>query len=252
MRPPIEIADRSEYKRRANELLKIDPRRTVVLTVDMQRDYLDLDVASSPVAPDEAIRVLRYSRDLLDFARDQGIPVIHVYVRHRPIELERDLSGALGRVTSRHGMSQNALAGPRSIPNRLEGSPQAEVPPQLLGPDDVHVTSKKCTDGYLGTELEVLLARVYRPDVVVITGINTDTCVYSTTMSTHNRGYKPVVISDCVASSRGKDHHWMALELMSRSIAWVLTVEEFKGKVQEFQRTAYRDLAAGVESPAEQ
>ncbi len=65
----------------------------------------------------------------------------------------------------------------------------------------------------------------------MITGINTDTCVYCTTFSTANRGYKPVVISDCVASMRGKDSHWMALELMSRSIAWVLSVEEFKEKV---------------------
>lgn len=41
-----------------------------------------------------------------------------------------------------------------------------------------------------------------------------------------------VVIADCVASMRGKDHHGMALELMSRSIAWVLTVEQFKEKVR--------------------
>ena len=33
MQPPVEIRDRSEYKRRMNELLKIDPRRTVVVTV---------------------------------------------------------------------------------------------------------------------------------------------------------------------------------------------------------------------------
>lgn len=29
MQPPVEIRDRSEYKRRMNELLKLDPRRTV-------------------------------------------------------------------------------------------------------------------------------------------------------------------------------------------------------------------------------
>ena len=41
-----------------------------------------------------------------------------------------------------------------------------------------------------------------------------------------------MVISDWVASMRGLDHHWMALELMSRSIAWAMTVDEFKAKVQ--------------------
>ena len=63
-------------------------------------------------------------------------------------------------------------------------------------------------------------------------GINTDTCVLATTFAAGNRGYQPVVISDCVASMRGLDQHWMALEIMSRSIAWVLTIDEFKAKVQ--------------------
>jgi nicotinamidase-related amidase len=76
-----------------------------------------------------------------------------------------------------------------------------------------------------------------------VTGINTDTCVYATTFAASNRGYQPVVISDCVASMRGLDHHWMALELMARSIAWVLTVEEFKAKVQAAKALA--PLAAG-------
>ena len=66
---------------------------------------------------------------------------------------------------------------------------------------------------------------------VVLTGINTDTCVYSTAFSTANRLYKTVVISDCTASMRGKDSHEMALELMSRSFAWVLPLAEFKAKV---------------------
>jgi hypothetical protein len=31
---------------------------------------------------------------------------------------------------------------------------------------------------------------------------------------------------------RSAYHHWMALELMGRTIAWVLTVEQFKDKVR--------------------
>ena len=38
MQPPVEIRDRSDFKRPMNDLLKVDPRRTVVLTVDMQND----------------------------------------------------------------------------------------------------------------------------------------------------------------------------------------------------------------------
>ncbi|MGH7391283.1 MAG: cysteine hydrolase family protein [Candidatus Rokuibacteriota bacterium] len=220
------------YSERVKTVLTLDPRRTVVLTVDMQRDYLDLEVASAPVAADEAERVLKHARDLLDFARGEGLPVVHVYVKRRPVEWEhRVLAGRIFELSLEHGLSQNAQAGVRQIPDRQEGSPQCEVPAILVAPEDVHVTTKKSLDGFLGTDLDFLLRRVYQADAVIVTGINTDTCVYSTSFSASNHGYKTVVVSDCVASMRGKDNHRMALELMSRSIAWVLSVDEVKARL---------------------
>jgi nicotinamidase-related amidase len=190
-------------------------------------------VASSPVALDEAERVVKNSRDLLDFARGEGLPVVHVYVNRRPAELERNvIAGQTFRIAHGNRLSQNAQADVRRIPDRQEGSPQAEVPALLVAPSDVHVTTKKSLDSFLHTDLDFLLRQVYQADTVVLTGINTDTCVYSTAFGASNRGYQTVVIADCVASMRGKDHHWMALELMARSIAWVLSVEELKTKLR--------------------
>ena len=238
---PIDLHDRREYKEAMNAVLRVDPARTVVLTVDMQRDYLDLEIGSSPVAPDEAERVLQGTAELLAFARAEGLPVIHVYVTRRPVELERgfEAAPAVG-AARRNDLSQNLQAGVRRIPDRLVGSPQAEVPPPLVEPDDIHVTTKKSLDGFHGTDLEILLRRVFDAETVVLTGVNTDTCVYSTAFSASNLGYQPIVISDCVASMRGKDQHWMALELMSRGIAWVLSVEHFKDKVSAATLTRSR------------
>ncbi len=234
MRPDVEFQDRSSYREEMKQLLTIDPGKTVVLTVDMQREYLDAEVASSPVLPDEAERVLTHSKELLAFARSQGIPVIHVYTTRRAVEIEGGFDrggGAYGKAGREVRLSQLPHAPVRDTPDRLIDSPESQVPASLLHPSDVHVTTKKTLDGYQYSDLDALLQRVFKPETVVLTGINTDTCVYSTAFSTANRGYKPVVISDCVASMRGKDSHWMALELMSRSIAWVLSVEEFKAKV---------------------
>ncbi len=128
-------------------------------------------------------------------------------------------------------LSQLPHAPVREVPDRLIGSSQSQVPASLLHPDGVHVTTQKALDGYQYSDLDNMLARVFQSETVVLTGINTDTCVYCTTFSTVNRGYKLMVISDCVASMPGKHSHWMALELMSHSIAWVLTVEEFEEKV---------------------
>ena len=233
MKPPVEFQDRSQYRERMNALLSIDPRRTVMVTVDMQRDYLDPEVAAAPVALDEAERVMKHSRDLLDFVRGEGVPVVHAYVNRRPAELDRHvIAGQTFRIAQRNGLSQNAQVGVRRIPDRQEGSPQAEVPALLVAPGDVHVTTKKSLDSFLHTDLDFLLRQVYDAETVVLAGVNTDTCVYSTAFGAPNRGYQTVVISDCVASMRGKDHHWMALELMARSIAWVLSVEELKAKLR--------------------
>ena len=252
MIPPVTFNDRSDYKRRMNELLTIDPQKTVVLTVDMQREYLDMEVGTSPVLPAEAERVIRHARELLDFARSEGIPVIHAYVSRRahPAEAATSISATLD-VGRGQGLSQNLqVSAVRKVPNRIEGTPQAEVPAVLVEPGDVHMTAKRVMDAFHQTDLDMLLGRVFKPETVVLTGINTDTCVYATTMAASHRGYKPVVISDCVASMRGLDSHWMALELMSRSIAWVLTVEELKAKVREARGQGAPTAAQAVATPA--
>ena len=232
MLPPVEINDRSEYKRRMNELLTIDKRRTVVVTVDMQNDYLDMQLATAPVAPEEAERVIANAGRLLAFARSEGIPVIHAYVKRRPVEVERGFeSHPLVSISQRARVSQNVQAEARRGPDRIDGTPQAELPAGLVAPGDVHVTTKRVMDSFHGTDLDTLIGRVFQAETVVLTGINTDTCVMATTFAAGNRGYRPVVISDCVASMRGRDQHWMALEIMARSIAWVLTVDEFEAKI---------------------
>ncbi len=241
---PVPVRDRAAYRARMNDMLRVRSARTVVLTVDMQRDYLDFEIGSSPLATADSERVMRSTQRLLAVARGLGIPVIHTYVQRRPVEIALGLEGApLGRLGRRHGLSQNAQAGVRRIPDRLEGSPQAELPSSLCAPSDLHVTSKKTMDPFLGTELELLLARLFRPETLVLSGINTDTCVYAAAFAAANRGYQPVVVADCVASIRGADHHWMALELMSRSIAWVLSLEELVAKFAEAMDPAAPDAS---------
>lgn len=221
------------FETRMNETLHIDPARTAVLTVDMQRDYLDLAIASSPVLPAEAERVLSGTRDLLAFARGLGIPVVHAYSTRRPQEIDGDLEYGGVRYLldgKAQGLSQNPQAGPKPV-DRVMGSPNCEVHPDLVAPGDVHVPTKKTFDSYLYSDLDLVLGRLLRPETVVIAGINTDSCVYSTTFSTANRGYAPVVVRDCTASMRGIDRHEMALTLMGGSMAWVVGLDELKAKL---------------------
>lgn len=231
-----EFLDRSDYKRRMNEALTIDPARTAVVTVDMQREYLDEAVGQSVVVPEEAERVVGGSKRLMDLARSQGMPVVHAYVERRQVELDRGFhtGGLAYTMTSADlGVSQAPHREIRRHADRPVGSAWAQVPDALTDPSDVHVTTKKSLDSFMDTDLGFLLDRILHVDTVLIAGINTDTCVYSTTFTAANRGLRPVVVSDCVASMRGKDAHWMALELMSRSIAWVLSLDEVAQKLAD-------------------
>ncbi|MDP2623995.1 MAG: cysteine hydrolase [Actinomycetota bacterium] len=227
--PLIEIADRSDFTERMKHALELDIGRTAAVTIDMQREYLDPTVGQSTVLEEEADRVLGSTKRFLDMCRSAGMPVIHAYVVRRPEEASRGFhSGGIAYLTKAQeiGVSQIPHGRPRSRPDRVAGSPESEVPAHLVSPDDLHVTSKKGLDSFALTDLHFLLSRILEVDTLLLSGINTDTCVYSTAFTAANLGYRPVVIADCVASMRGIDSHRMALELMSRSIAWVLSLEE--------------------------
>ena len=226
MMPPVEIRDREAYKRSMRDLLRLEPARTVALTVDMQRDYVDPSVATAPVPERIAKDVVASTARLLDGCRKRGIPVIHCYVVRRSQEAEKDFySTPFGRMSRKASLSQNVTGKQRPDIDRIAGSASSELPPEIVAPSDLHVTTKRAMNSFHLTDLEMLLTRVYRPDALLITGVNTDTCVQSTTFGASDRGYKPVLVSECVASMRGDDNHWMALELMSRTIAWVLDID---------------------------
>lgn len=232
MLPPVEIRDREEYKRGMRDLLTLDPARTVAITVDIQRDYVDPTVATAPVQEDVAKSVIASTARLLDGCRERGVPVIHCYVVRRPQEAEQDFySTPFGRMSRKAALSQNAAGKQRPEIDRIEGSAASELPAEIVEPGDIHVTTKRAMSSFHLTDLEMLLTRVYRPDALLITGVNTDTCVQSTTFGASDRGYKPVLVTDCVASMRGEDHHWMALELMSRTIAWTLDTDAVLAKL---------------------
>jgi nicotinamidase-related amidase len=230
----FELQDRSAYRARLLGELTIDPSRTAIVTIDMQYNYLDPEIGGLPVLPETAEHVITSTERLLDLGRGLGIPVIHAYTVRRQVEIDRGFFNAgvaLMQAGIRNNVSQLPHAPVSPLPDRLDGSPQAEVIASLVHPDDLHLRTKRTMDSFQFTELDMLLDRVYGVDTVILTGINTDTCVYSAAFSSANRGHTTVVVSDCVASSRGPDAHLMALELMSRSIAWVLTVDQVADKL---------------------
>ncbi len=222
--------DRSAMVEAMKKMLAIDPKKTAVITIDMQKGNIDPEMATLPVPAEECKRIISGTQRLLAMARETGVQVIHVITYYHPSEVapnpfERATVVARQSLTP-HGQSD-------FLHHKLEGSPGAELVPEIpVDPDDIFVTSKRRFDMFYGTNLEILL-RVRGIDAVILAGANTNTCVQCSAFGAYNRDLKVILASDCVASAYGPDLHEFALENVRRRLGWVLTNEEIAEKLRE-------------------
>jgi len=119
--------------------------------------------------------------------------------------------------------------------HNIEGSPGTEIIPELYADTDYVIDNKKRLDCFMGTDLDMLLENVGARNVCLM-GINTNTCVLNTAFTAHNKNYRTVVLSDCVASMYGDDLHEFGLQNVMRCLGWVVTNDQFRDKIGEGRR----------------
>jgi biuret amidohydrolase len=233
----VDIVDRSAMIGKMKSLLDITPKETAIVTVDMHRGHLDPSVATMPASDEDCARVIKSTERLLRGARAARLHVIHVVTVQRLIPG----LGAEGRACPFWAKLSEMAESDRWVPGRksaidlhnIEGSNLTEIMPSLYDKgNDYVVDNKKRLNCFTNTDLDHLL-RILGVKTIVLTGINTNTCVLNTAFSALDRDFAVVVISDCVASMYGEDLHVFALQNIARCIGWVLTVDEFLEKVQE-------------------
>ena len=230
----IEIVDRSAMIDRMHAGLKLNPRQTAIVTVDMHRGHLDPSVATMATDPHDARRVIAAARELLDFARGASIPVIHVKLVYRRIPGlgSEGMTQPFWRAMHELAESDRLTPGrPSTVDgHNIVGSPGTEIIPELYAQGDFVIDNKKRLDCFFGTDLDQLL-RALGATTVCLMGINTNTCVLNTAFTAFNLDFRVVVLSDCVASMYGKDLHVLALQNVARCLGWVLSNGEFRGKI---------------------
>lgn len=226
----IEAAvDRTAMIEGMKAALTIEPERSAVLTIDCQRGNLDPAIASLPVPEAESRRILTGLNRLIGQARARSIPVIHVDTVYEPVLLgkhpfERAMLETRQSFTP-HRQSDFAR-------HKVPGSPEADLMPELdVLADDYRVGSKRTFDSFYDTQLEVLL-RHLAVDTLLVGGCNTNTCVLATVFGAYARGYKVVLLADCVASAYGEDLHQFALANIQRRLGWVLSLDELEDKLE--------------------
>ena len=229
--------DRTAMIESMKAVLRIDPATSAVVTIDCQRGNLDPAIASLPVPEAECERILAGLNTLISRARDMSIPMIHVDTSYEKSLLashpfERAMMEAKQSFTP-HKQSDFAR-------HKSPGSPEADLMPELdVRPEDYRVSSKRTFDSFHGTQLEILL-RSMGIDTILVGGCNTNTCVLATVFGAYVRGFKVVLLSDCVASAYGEDLHRFALSNIQRRLGWVLTLGELEDKLGPLRKPVIR------------
>lgn len=197
-------------------MIRLDPRATAAVAIDMHRGHLDPAVATLPLPAERCGPVVKRAAALFAELRARRVPVVHVVTEYRdPAEIAANpfwKSIDDDPTKARKGILRHNLA----------GSPGTEIMPELLDPRDLVVRGKKRYSAFHATDLEFVLRRTLGADTLVLAGINTSTCVLCAAFEATNRDFRVVVAADAVDSMDGEEMHRFSLNLVARALGWPL------------------------------
>lgn len=194
----------------------LDTIRPAIVAIDCHRGHLDPDVATMPASPETAARLTESNRIFFEAARAAGVPIVHVVTTYRDVEEIRSNPFWRTRAEDPNATRKNVLR------HNLAGSPGCTIMPGLHQPGDMIVDTKKRYDCFRGTDLDITL-RTHGVNCVMLTGINTNSCVLATACAANVLDYAVIVIEDCVDTMDSPAHHEAALLCLRTAFAHVMS-----------------------------
>lgn len=203
---------------------EVDPKRSALIVVDMQSDFL---AVGAPLEVTAGRAMIPQLKQTIDFCREREIPVIYTAHVHR-----RDGSDmGLFKLNA-------AIAGGGAL---SEGEPGAAIYAEIAPRPDELVIKKHRFSGFYGTDLELVL-RGLGVDTVIIGGVTTENCCHATARDAMFRDFKVIFLSDATGTFDYADVgqgalsadevHRSTLIILALSTADVMTAEEFFAKVR--------------------
>jgi biuret amidohydrolase len=203
--------------------LGVDEVRPAVLAIDMHRGHLDLAVATMPVrSAEQAERLVAAARGFYAWARGRDIPVVHLVTTYRDAAEIRINPYWRARADDPNATRKHAMR------HNLEGSPGCTIMPGLAEQGDWLVDTKKRYDCFRGTDLDLLL-RSHGINTLLVTGVNTNSCVLSTVAAANARDYAVVVVEDVVDTMDPPSLHDAALLCIRTAFGTVLSSTQIAG-----------------------
>lgn len=190
--------------------IAIDPARSALVVIDMQRDFLEPGGFGETLGNDVSLLAAAIGpcRAALDAARAAGMLVIHTREGHRP-----DLSDAPPAKVAR-GEPSKRIGDPGPMGRILvRGEPGHEIVAALAPLPGEPVIDKPGKGAFYATELEPML-RHRGVEALLVAGVTTEVCVHTTVREANDRGFRCVVLGDACASYF-PEFHRAALAMVS-------------------------------------
>src|SRR6516165_4972079 len=174
----------------------VDPARTAVVMIDMQRDFLypggfgetlgnDVSRLTPAIGPAKA---------LIAGARKLGMLVVHTREGHRP-----DLADAPPAKIAR-GAPAMRIGDPGPMGRILvRGERGHDIIDELQPAPGEPVVDKPGKGAFYATDLDAILGNRGIENLIV-GGVTTEVCVHTTVREANDRGYRCVVAADCCGS----------------------------------------------------
>jgi biuret amidohydrolase len=200
----------------------VDHPKAAIVAIDLHRGHLDMEVATMPTSPAIAKQVIAANKRLFEWARSADIPVIHLLTQYRDAAEIACNPFWRTRAEDPHATRKNVLA------HNIKGMPGVTIIPELYDRErDLVVDTKKRYDCFVGTDLDFTL-RAHGVNTLLITGVNTNSCVLATTTAANVRDYAVIVVEDCVETMDGPTLHEAGLLCIKTAFGFVLDTGEIQ------------------------
>lgn len=190
--------------------LKFDPAKTALILIDVQKDFVYKGGYGEQLGNDPLLlqKVIAPCRKLLDVWRENGWLVIHTREGHLP-DLSDCPKTKLNRWPAGTRIGDKGPMG-RILIRGEEGHAIVEELAPKAGEIEIDKPGK---NSFYRTNLDDIL-RKHGIETVIICGVTTDVCCFTTMTAANDHGYDAVILEDCVASY-SPARHAAALDILS-------------------------------------
>lgn len=191
------------------EAIGVNPERTAVIVIDMQRDFLEPGGFGESLGNDVSLlgKAIAPIKALLAGARKKKMLVIHTREGHRA-----DLSDAPKAKVER-GAPSIRIGAPGPMGRILiRGEAGHDIIPELYPIEGEPVIDKPGKGAFYATDLQSILVNKGIESLIVC-GVTTEVCVHTTVREANDRGYRCLVPSDC-CGSYFPEFHEMGLRMI--------------------------------------